>query len=65
MAPQAPEIEQRWAVLFTLADALERTGEHARALTVMLNIVKQVSTHRDVAARIKRLFGFVGEERGA
>jgi hypothetical protein len=62
VAAQAPDIEQRCAVLFTLADALERTGERARALTVMLNIEAQVLAYRDVAARIERLSGSVGED---
>ena len=33
----------------------------ASALTVMLNIEAQLPTCRDVAARIERLFGSVGE----
>jgi Flp pilus assembly protein TadD len=33
----------------------------ASALTVMLNIEAQLPTYQDVAARIERLFGSVGE----
>ena len=61
----APDLEQRCAVQFTLADALEQTGERARALTVLLSIEAQMPIYRDVAIRIERLSGSAGDDRGA
>ena len=47
-----------WAYAMTqpeLADALETTGEHTRALAVLLDLVAEQSDYRDARARIERL----------
>ena len=51
----APTAEDGNALLYELADALERLGEHARALAVLLELHADAGDYRDVAARIDRL----------
>jgi len=51
----APKIDEHRAALYELADALETTGEHTRALAVLLDLVAEQSDYRDARARIERL----------
>ena len=51
----APKIDEHRAALYELADALETTGEHTRALSVLLDLVAEQSDYRDARARIERL----------
>ena len=51
----APTPDDGYAVLFELADALERLGENARALAVLLELSADAGAYRDVAGRIERL----------
>jgi tetratricopeptide (TPR) repeat protein len=56
-ASQAPasNLEDGHQVLYELADALERSGEVARALAVCMELESDVTGYRDVAERIDRL----------
>jgi tetratricopeptide (TPR) repeat protein len=51
----APKIDEHRAALYELADALETTGGHTRALAVLLDLVAEQSDYRDARARIERL----------
>jgi tetratricopeptide (TPR) repeat protein len=51
----APTEEDGHAVMYELADALERLGESARALAVLLELHADTGEYRDVATRIDRL----------
>ena len=51
----APSEEEGVAVLYDLAGALERMGEQARALAVLLELQAQAAAYRDVRERIDRL----------
>lgn len=51
--PSSPE--EGWSVLYELADALERLGEHERALATFLEIQTDAAAYRDLAERIDRL----------
>ena len=51
----APKIDEHRSTLYELADALETTGEHTRALSVLLDLVAEQSDYRDARARIERL----------
>ena len=51
----APKIDEHRSALYELADALETTGEHTRALSVLLDLVAEQSDYRDARARIERL----------
>jgi tetratricopeptide (TPR) repeat protein len=51
----APSEEDGHAVMYELADALERIGESARALAVLLELHADTGEYRDLAARIDRL----------
>lgn len=51
----APSAEEGHAVMYELADALERLGESARALAVLLELHADAGSYRDVATRIDRL----------
>jgi tetratricopeptide (TPR) repeat protein len=51
----APTEEDGHAVMYELADALERLGESARALAVLLELQADAGAYRDLAARIDRL----------
>jgi tetratricopeptide (TPR) repeat protein len=44
-----------FAVLYDLADALERLGEPARALAIFIDLDADAGGYRDVSARIERL----------
>jgi tetratricopeptide (TPR) repeat protein len=56
-ASQAPasNLEDGHQVLYELADALEKSGEVARALAVCMELESDVTGYRDVAERIDRL----------
>jgi tetratricopeptide (TPR) repeat protein len=47
-----PSPDEGWAVLYDLADALERSGESARALAVLLEIAADADGYRDVRQRV-------------
>ena len=51
----APSAEESLAVLYDLAGALERIGESARALAILMEIEADVSAYRDVRERIDQL----------
>jgi tetratricopeptide (TPR) repeat protein len=51
----APKLDEHRSALYELADALETTGEHTRALAVLLDLVAEQSDYRDARARIERL----------
>ena len=51
----APTPEDGHAVMYELADALERLGESERALAVLLELHADAGDYRDIAARIDRL----------
>jgi tetratricopeptide (TPR) repeat protein len=51
----APTEEDGHTVMYELADTLERLGENARALAVLLELQADASNYRDVPARIDRL----------
>jgi tetratricopeptide (TPR) repeat protein len=51
----APSAEDGFAVMYELADALERLGESARALAVLLELHADAGDFRDVPQRIDRL----------
>ena len=51
----APKIDEHRSALYELADALETTGEHTRAMAVLLDLVAEQSDYRDARARIERL----------
>ena len=50
-----PSADEGWAVLYDLADALERSGESARALAVLLEIEADAGGYRDVHQRVEVL----------
>jgi len=50
-----PNAEDGHQVLYELADALEKSGEAARALAVCMELESDISGYRDVAERIDRL----------
>jgi tetratricopeptide (TPR) repeat protein len=56
-ASQAPasNVDDGHQVLYELADALEKTGEVARALAVCMELESDAAGYRDVAERIDRL----------
>ena len=51
----APSPEEALAVLYDLADALDRMGESARALAVLMELDAFASGYRDVRDRIEQL----------
>jgi tetratricopeptide (TPR) repeat protein len=51
----APTLDEGLAVLYKLADALERTGETARALAILIELDADTPGYRDVRERIDRL----------
>jgi tetratricopeptide (TPR) repeat protein len=51
----APTSDASRALLYDLAETLERTGEHARALAVFVELESESGGYRDVAGRIERL----------
>ena len=62
-APPAGE-EERFAALHDLADALERHGEMARALAVLIEFDLDSGGYRDGRARIDRLVRAQAESPG-
>jgi tetratricopeptide (TPR) repeat protein len=56
-ATQAPATaaDDGFELLYELADALEATGETARALAVCLELLADADDFRDVKARVQRL----------
>jgi lipopolysaccharide biosynthesis regulator YciM len=57
--------EHGMAVLYEMADALERMGESTRALQVLLELEANAGTYRDVRERIARLTQPDPGDRGA
>ncbi len=51
----APSEDDGYTVMYELADALERLGESARALAVLLELQADAGDYRDLASRIDRL----------
>ncbi len=51
----APTADDGFTLLYELADALETTGETARALAVCLELLADAGEFRDVKARVARL----------
>ena len=51
----APDADEGWSLLYDLADALERIGENARALAVLLEIEADAGAFRDVRQRVAAL----------
>jgi hypothetical protein len=51
----APSPDDGRALLYDLADTLERTGESTRALAVWLDLLAEQDDYRDVRSRIDRL----------
>ena len=51
----APRPEEGCALLYDLADALERLGESARALAVLMELDADAPGYRDVRQRVERL----------
>jgi hypothetical protein len=51
----APTEDEGHRVLYELADALEATGESARALAIYIELQSEAGDYRDVAARVDRL----------
>ena len=51
----APSPDEGFALLYELADALERLGESARALAVLMELDADAGGYRDVRARIDHL----------
>jgi tetratricopeptide (TPR) repeat protein len=49
--------EEGFAVLYELADTLERLGESARALAILVDLEADAGAYRDVRARIEQLAG--------
>jgi len=51
----APSPDEGHALMYDLADTLERLGESARALAVLLELQADAGRYRDVPSRIERL----------
>jgi tetratricopeptide (TPR) repeat protein len=51
----APTANEGFALLYDLADTLERMGESARALAVLMELETDASDYRDIRSRIERL----------
>jgi tetratricopeptide (TPR) repeat protein len=51
----APTPDEGYALLYDLADALEESGEVARALAICMELYAEAGEFRDVSARIDRL----------
>jgi tetratricopeptide (TPR) repeat protein len=66
-AAEAPATspDEGFAVLYDLADALDRTGEPVRALAVFIELEADAGIYRDVRTRIEQLTtGAAGTSRG-
>ena len=51
----APTPDEGFALLYELADTLERLGESARALAIMMELDADAGSYRDVRSRIEQL----------
>lgn len=51
----APTANEGFALLYDLADALERMGETARALAILMELETDANDYRDIRTRIDRL----------
>ncbi len=51
----APSADEGFAVLYELADVLERVGESVRALAVFIELEADAGIYRDVHARVEQL----------
>jgi tetratricopeptide (TPR) repeat protein len=51
----APTEDEGHRLLYELADALEATGESARALAICIELQSEAGDYRDIAARVDRL----------
>jgi hypothetical protein len=51
----APRPDEGHALMYDLADTLERLGESARALAVLMELEADAGRYRDVPSRIERL----------
>ena len=51
----APTPEEGYQLLYELAEALEATGETARALAICIELQAEAGEYRDVVARVERL----------
>jgi hypothetical protein len=51
----APSPDEGWSVLYDLAGTLERLGETARALAILMELDADVGGYRDVRERIDQL----------
>ena len=61
----APMPDDGYAVLYDLAAALERLGESARALAILMELDADAGGYRDVRSRIERLTREQAGSRGA
>jgi hypothetical protein len=52
---QAPTEDEGHRLLYELADALEVSGESARALAICIELQSEAGDYRDVAVRVDRL----------
>lgn len=62
-AAQAPIREHGLALLYDLADALERAGQHDRALNCWSDLEFEAGSYRDVSERLARLTRAQGSSR--
>ena len=51
----APSSEEMFAVLYDLADALDRVGEPVRALAIFMELEADAGSYRDVRVRVEQL----------
>jgi hypothetical protein len=51
----APTPDEGYQLLYELAEALEDSGETARALAICIELQAEAGDYRDVAARVDRL----------
>ncbi len=61
----APAPDEGFAVLYELADVLERLGESARALAILMELEADAGSYRDVRTRIEHLTREQAGSRGA
>ncbi len=61
----APAPDEGFAVLYDLAEALERLGESARALAILMELDADAGGYRDVRTRIEHLTREQAGSRGA
>jgi tetratricopeptide (TPR) repeat protein len=60
-----PSMDEGRSLLYDLADALERLGEHGRALAILLEVQADAGEYCDVADRIERLRVVLQRSSGA